>query len=78
MTTQNQDSATYAPGARVTRTIGPMLTGMVVEPTKADHDRRVSVHGYSQYLMALVQWGYWRSWEYCTDLRPIPGVPGDL
>jgi hypothetical protein len=80
MTTQSQDSTTYAPGARVTRTIGPMMTGMVVEPTRADRERRYHVHGVRQANdpMALVQWGYWRSWEYCADLRPIPGTPGDL
>jgi hypothetical protein len=63
-----------------------MMTGMIVEPTRADTERALHVHGVIVHqvrpdgvpYLALVQWGYGRSWEYCIDLRHLPGIPGDL
>lgn len=64
----------YPASTLVARRIGPMSVGRVTEPTDADMDRCLSVHGMpgKRAPMVLVAWATYRTWEYTQDLRPLP------
>lgn len=79
--TEHPTAEDFPIGVRVHRVVGQMVTGVIVEPTRADIQRAMHIHGAANLPhLALVQWGYWRSWEYYIDLRHpgISGIPGDL
>jgi hypothetical protein len=67
---------THPSGTPVARTVGPLHTGLVIDPTSADVERCFFIHGVpgAREPMVLVRWAFGeRSWEYTRDLHLVIG-----